>query len=326
MKRLAKFALSISVAAVLLAGCGVLPLSLSKGQDDATHVDRGGSWMLPEAKRDDLLYVVDEGTRAVSIYSYPHEKLVGTLTGFDYPTGDCVDKAGDVWIVDQGGDDVAEFAHGGMAPLQTLTLPGRGEIYPISCSSDQASGNLAITSWYGGVYVYLQAQGTPKRYSAHWYSNEDCAYDDNGNLYVDAEVGNEFYQQAALYELKKKASTLKRLHFRPGIGAFGWIGGLQWDGKQIAFGDRWNPASYDRSVIYQIGQRGRAVREISSTKLVVDGLVNQFWIEGRTVIAPSYQPSEGGEVALYNYPAGGSPISSITGLDQPVAVAVSRAK
>ncbi len=50
----------------------------------------------------------------VYVYSYPQGKLTGKLTGFHYPQGLCVDKAGDVFVtnsVDRG-KSVFEYAHG----------------------------------------------------------------------------------------------------------------------------------------------------------------------------------------------------------------------
>jgi hypothetical protein len=47
-----------------------------------------------------LLYVTDARTHGVVIFTDPGGKLVGTLTGFTNPQGECVDAAGDVWIVD----------------------------------------------------------------------------------------------------------------------------------------------------------------------------------------------------------------------------------
>jgi hypothetical protein len=66
MKNLARFALTISAAA-LFAGCGGSqpPIgalgAMPQSRAIATHADRGGSWMLPEAKSEDLLYVTGDG-------------------------------------------------------------------------------------------------------------------------------------------------------------------------------------------------------------------------------------------------------------------------
>jgi hypothetical protein len=65
----------------------------------------GGSWMLPNAKKKDLLYISDSfpyGSNDVFVYSYPKGKLVGKLTGFNEPSGNCVDKAGNVFITNFG--------------------------------------------------------------------------------------------------------------------------------------------------------------------------------------------------------------------------------
>jgi hypothetical protein len=98
--------LRIGAAAVLLTGCGGsqppigAPGAMLQSHAIATHAPRGGSWMLPEAKSEDLLYVSEVGT--VTVYSYPQGKLEGKLRGFFDATGECVDAKGDVYIADNG--------------------------------------------------------------------------------------------------------------------------------------------------------------------------------------------------------------------------------
>jgi len=79
---------------------------------DAT---RGRSWMLPEAKGDDLLYLVSNGDNATYVYSYPTAKLVGTLVGGGQYA--CADKAGDVFIASEAG--LTEYLHGGTKPIKS---------------------------------------------------------------------------------------------------------------------------------------------------------------------------------------------------------------
>ncbi len=62
----------------------------------ATHADRGKSWMLPEAKSEDLLYV--SAYSDVLVYTYPGGKQVGDLKGFNSAAGECVDSKGNVFI------------------------------------------------------------------------------------------------------------------------------------------------------------------------------------------------------------------------------------
>jgi hypothetical protein len=303
-----------------MGGAGAMPQTLPS----ARHAEHGRSWMLAEAKRENLLYVVDEGARDVYVYSYPQRALVGTL-GFDYPTGDCVDKAGNVWIdtVQQSGPPVIqEFAHGGTRPIATLDFPDDGDD-PTSCSVDRTTGNLAASSFLGTVYVYIKAKGTGQSYGgARWYADAYTAYDDSGNLYVDATVGNPGYLRVALFELKRNDNRYRRLWFRPRLDfSFPAPGGLQWDGEQLAFGEEYSSSG---PIVYHVSKHGKFVTLASGTTLSIDASVDQFWIQGKTLIAP-YYTSGGGGIAFFTYPAGGSPISTITGLGKPVAATVSLA-
>ena len=60
---------------------------------------------------------------------------------------ECVDKLGDVFVVDFGGEGgtagIVEYAHGGTSPIATLSDPGYD---PVACSIDPTTGNLAVTN------------------------------------------------------------------------------------------------------------------------------------------------------------------------------------
>ena len=175
-------ALSVSAAALLSACGGSQSLIAAPGAMPQTHAtaDRGGSWMLPEAKSSTLLYV---GTGDnVYVLSYPQGKLIGSLnvSGNDL----CSDKTGDVFIP-TGGYQILEYAHGGASPIQTLET---GDI-PLGCAVDPTTGNLAVTqeaSGAGEVAVFANA-----KYPSTWYRDSFiytyglCGYDDQGNLFID---------------------------------------------------------------------------------------------------------------------------------------------
>jgi hypothetical protein len=101
------------VAAAMLAGCGGsqppigAPGAMVQTSETATHGDRGKSWMLPESKGEDLLYV-SNSSGDVSIYRYQQRNLVGVLTGFMLPLGECVDKTANVYIVDFRAQTISE--------------------------------------------------------------------------------------------------------------------------------------------------------------------------------------------------------------------------
>jgi hypothetical protein len=145
MKRLdfGRYVLNCCVAAAILAGCGGSqpPIGASgampQGSAIAAHADRSKSWMLSEAKTDDLLYVTDAGKSNVLVFSYPQGKLVGTLAGsFSNPAGECVDAKGNVWITNPnyaGSGFIVEYAHGDSTSITTLQEPGAS---PVGCSID----------------------------------------------------------------------------------------------------------------------------------------------------------------------------------------------
>lgn len=137
----------------VLAGCSGYGTTLQPGAappnaSAASHGPAARSWMLPEAKNNDLLYVSDLLAQVVYIYTYRGHKLVGTLTGFFNPEGLCVDKAGDVYVTNdtsEGVHQITEYAHGATTPLRTLNDPqGRAN----GCSVDPKTGDLAVANFW----------------------------------------------------------------------------------------------------------------------------------------------------------------------------------
>lgn len=306
-------------AAALLTGCnagGSQNLPAANGAPamarSNAHPDRGRSWMARGAATGDLLYVADAQTYDVYVYSYPKGKLVGTLTGLNDPTGVCSDKTGDVWVANEGASNLVEYTHGGTSPIATLNDPGQE---PRSCSVNLRTGKLAVTNIFttsftqGSVAIYAHAQGSPKIYSdPNLYEANYLGYDDHGNLFVDGFNPSFAF---AFAELPARASALKDIALSQSIG---FAGGVQWDGKYVAVGDQ------DTNTIYQVA--GASGTVVGSTPLTGGDDVEQFYKLGRKVVGPN---AAAGTVGFWNYPAGGSPTKTITGLTNPVAVAVSKA-
>ena len=136
---LSRHALRFCAAATMLSGCGAAQSQIGglgavpESPATATQVKNGRPWIAPDAKKKDLLYISDRGTNDVYVYSYPRGKLNGTLTGFNDPDGECVDKTGDVFITNFLSSNIIEYAHGGTSPIATLSDPG---YYPADCSVD----------------------------------------------------------------------------------------------------------------------------------------------------------------------------------------------
>ncbi|HEY2555390.1 MAG TPA: hypothetical protein VGI15_09065, partial [Candidatus Cybelea sp.] len=197
------------------------------------HPDRRRSWMSPDAKKSSLLlYISDEASGDVYVYAYrsPNHlgKLVGTLTGFSTPSGECVDKAGDVFVTNTGADDIIEYAHGGTTAINTLAdLPGE---FPYSCAIDRTTGNLAVTDLFssygsGNVAIFPNAQGTPSIYTDPDFGGMYfVAYDNAGNLFLDGTPSGS--GEFVFGELPNGSSTITTIALNTSIS---FPGGVAWD-------------------------------------------------------------------------------------------------
>lgn len=342
------------IAFVLLAGCGTTATSLQPGTQSpeggppGVAVARLGnqliarrpsnfelneaaksSWMAPDAKQHDLLYISDFVNNVVDVYTYPKGKLVGTLGGFSGPEGECADARGDVWITSSDQFDILEYAHGGKTPIATLTQ--QDQVLD-GCSVDTTTGSLAVDSLClrnarecissGSVFVYTNIKKPPTQYTD---PNIDlvyfCGYDSNGNLFVDGEktaIG-----PFELAELPKGSGiftdiSLNRIIYYPG--------GVQWDGKYVAVGDQ-EAGNELTSSVHQIAVKGSTGKIVGTTKLEGTLDVVQFWIQGSRIVAPDVQKGDYvGDVRLFKYPPGGVPLRMITGLGLPIGATVSLAQ
>ncbi len=203
-------ALCVSIVTALLAGCGgsqppigapgAIPQSLAIAQETnrtdartplgATAESRvpNRSWMSPNTQSQDLLYVTDASY--VSVYSYPQGTLVGALTGFTSAVGACVDNSGDVFITNPSTkaakERVTEYPHGGRQPIAELAT---SRVYPIGCSVDPTTGDLAVSGGGSGrlvgINIFQGAQGKAlfvRIPQMVW--TQFCGYDSQGNLFV----------------------------------------------------------------------------------------------------------------------------------------------
>jgi hypothetical protein len=323
----------------ILTGCagGGAAWQPSVGEPNANtraHASVGASWILPEAKNDDLLYISDLIAQVVDIYTYKGHTLVGTLTGFFNPQGLCVDKAGDVYVTNdtsEGVHQISEYAHGSTTVLRTINDPdGRAN----GCSVDPKTGDLAVTNLWGAtdhqgnVAVYAHASGTPVAYSnPNIYYYYYCAYDNHGNLFADGETYGSVF---GLGKLSKGGKTLK---FIPIDQTIYLPGGVQWDGKYLAVGDQVAVKHNFTSTIYDFAISGGAATTVNTMVLTGSNEVAQFWIpfvdtggkhgEGKRLIGPN---QNGADTLIWDYPNVGNPIQTITGETDPIGATVSLAK
>lgn len=303
--RLSRSALCASVAAASLAACGGsqppidAPGAMPQSRAIGTHASRSGSWMLPEAKNKDLLYVATGGD--VYVLAYPSGKVVGRL-GVD-AWSLCSDKRGNVFLVQD--NTIAEYSHRGKL-LQTLPTYD----VPSSCSIDPTTGNLAVPTYdYSCVYIYPGARSTGKQSIC----NDEfilvglCAYDSYGNLFLDGAVaaGPHHSYVPGLAELRKGSATFQNYLLHGRRFRYQDYDSINWDGTYVTLS---NPSSHS---IYRV-QISHKVKVVGRTR--VRGWVGGFccnvggqqtWLKDGKFIA---QWRSGAQLAIWSYPAGGKPI------------------
>ena len=308
------YTLSGCAAAALLAGCGGLqppiasPGAMPQSRAIARH-DDGGS----------LLFVSDEGTSDVYVYSLSKNKLVGTLTGFSEPRGICLNKAGDIWITNAGDSNLLEYAPGGTKPIGSLNDPGQ---YPVDCSVDTTTGDLSVSNIISAKYgpgslsIYSDAIGVPAVVPAFAHTYND-AYDPAGNLFVNGASDVGAFQFGELARGEKTVTNVKI----EGATITDPMN-VQYADGHLAIGDE--RGYFENSVIYQVTVSGTTAKVIGKTPLYGSNVI-AFFILGHRVFCLN-STNRGVHVAIYKYPAGGKPIRviQIPGLSMPVGLAVSK--
>jgi hypothetical protein len=331
------YVVAVGTATIFLAACAQTPiqnvtpvlspqLSQSWGREQPVRRSR----MEGGVSKQDLLYVSNSNGE-VTVYRYWQQTLVGVLTDFTQPMGECVDKNQNVYITDYAAKQILEFAHGGSKPIAKFNDSPDS---PYSCWIDPTTGNLAVanddgTSEQGNVAIWSAASGNRTTYTdSKIYNFQDCAYDDKGNLLVSN--GEVEYPYSTLFAwLPKNGKKLIDVKIPGSQGSWTWysIQGIQWDGKYflidrydslyresllhgqayfvgVTYADAEEESNYGPYAVYQAKASAQGTQ-------VVEGLTSEF----------SYP----NQVAYWHYPAGGNePIATIShAVDKPLGVAIS---
>jgi hypothetical protein len=313
------------VAIVALVGCNGAQQStntIPQGPAALTNSVHSRSWMLPEARSNDLLYTSDGVYNEVNVYSYPGAKPVGTLTGFQFPGRMCPDKDGNVWIPNFYGTTIVEYAHGGMSPIATLAVHN---ISPIACAVDPTSGDLAVGGYppqgsneRARVFVFASAAGIPKVYKVNLGTSSFCGYDNKGNLFVDG-YGPNGSTFSGVVELEKGAQKFRGVLFEGQSSPPSFEPKpVQWDGRYLVFG---GPLWVTRYTLSNF----TAVPEGRTNFSDLHELANA-WIQGSKIIVVN-RGGDGSEppVQIDRYPAGGNPIRTVDVPNDSFGVTVSLA-
>jgi hypothetical protein len=335
----------LAATAILVSACssGTQPPQASAAAPDRmatsiarrptpSHPDHRASWISRELTRANspVLFVSDPGTADVYIYNMSTLKVIGTVTGFDQPQGECSDNKGNVWVTDANAQTIYQLSHTGR--LENALSDSEG--YPAACAWDRASGNLAVfdlfgvNSFSGDVLVYPKGTGTPtlRRNPAQYFYNFG-GYDAAGNLFFD---GRDTNGKLMLSELPKGAQSAFTIKLSGGTIYF--PGMVQWDSsrKDLIVGDQSCGNKYV-SCIYQVTINQKTGTIQNQTKLqdyaggqvcdLVQGVEYNDQIEGSDYEFCGHSTSA---TYVWPYPGGGAPkLYNKTTDSTPVGAAVS---
>lgn len=305
------------------------PASKSASASTVAPTTPVGSWMARGLKTRDLLYI-SNGNGTVDVYRYWQRTLVGVLTNFAKPAGECADQVGDVYIADYQNQKVYKYAHGGKKPIAVLDQSPYG---PYGCSVDPSTGDLAVANYDQGYYsggdiaVYPHGSGKPTIYTE---SDDDrfisCAYDDRGDLFVTDRYYYyySYFYDIEFYYLPKHGSKLLSMDVADPNSSSGWpyIEGVGWDGTY------WIVESYGDLYRFEINIKAKYVSETEMSS-AYDPVSFAFYRKkvkspATQVVAATSGFSGAGEVDYWPYPTGGNPLHTITkDLDAPFGAAIS---
>lgn len=289
----------------MLVGCAAAQLpTVAPGTSAQTSAQagRGTSWMLPEAKKDDLIYVSTDAS-SVYVYSYPAGKLVGTLTGFSGALYECVDGSGDVYITNvNGAQGVDEYAHGGSEPINVFQVPEAA-----GCSVDSTTGNLAVASNSDVLYVFPKGSDTPIEYTnSSIYFMTDVAYDGSGDLFIDGALRSTSF---FLMELPEGRGNLENIGVPEALEYSSSFEPMLWDGTYLTVGSealvrrgKYHP---EQTVVNRLQISGSEATIVGTTDLALHSRSSrpQYWIHSSVALETS-DAGNSSRLEYFTYPRG----------------------
>lgn len=309
-----------------LSACSsaVPPLAINAAAPQETM--RGGSWLAKGIGQRDLLYV-SNANGTVSVYSYWQRRIVGVLTNFKQPLGECVDRDSNVYVTDYKAKKIYEYAHGAKKPHRVIDDYPQA---PDGCAVDLANGDLAIANYGptyyegGNITVYPHGTGKPIVYGLSRFDHFlNCAYNRHGDLLATSKWGYSHYYYTNFYYLPKGSSKLLPMNLPGPSRSWNWNypQTLAWDGTY------WVVDDYNL-YRYTINIKAQYVDTIQLKPS--SGYLGAVWLYRKGLDAQATQVvgvtgyNTKNAVEYWKYPAGGNSIGQVTkDLDNPSGLTVS---
>jgi hypothetical protein len=290
--------------------CFIVPIALAACSASSVtpatlHFDGAGSWTRVASSNGPFIYGAAYDAY-VNIFTFSGQQ-VGVLKGFGEASGVCSDSDGGVFVLDDERDLIYEYLPDGSLPVDVFD--DRYET-PSGCAVDPITGDLAVANTQlqghtatSNVAIFVPGSyQPPTSFTAPNISVYSfCAYDPDGNLYVDG-LGSK--QELELAELPAGSdqfvpiplSGINNHHHKPAA--------IQWDGQYVAVGDRQAQVVYRVSVS---GSTGTIVETVRIRGWHRHTAVN-FDIVGKKLLFPLFE-----KLLFYKYPAGGRKTTGFLG-------------
>lgn len=124
--------------------------------NDAVRPSTERSWLLaPGDTTQPTIYVSSPYAQAVNIYNAGRQ--IGALIGFQYPTGLYIASNGDLYVVNQNGQDVLVFPRGATKPSKTLNDSNQ---YPVGAVVGP-DGTVYVSNYSGTISVFAHGKRRP---------------------------------------------------------------------------------------------------------------------------------------------------------------------
>ena len=261
-----------------------------------------------DAKSKQFEYIINDYGSYASMFDYPTStKQIGTIsnvggqgcTNVLYGVGKKT-----FWIM-AGADQMTEY-NVPKKPVKTLSI-ATGQ--PSGCAMDE-QGDLAVGDLTSGsVIIFKDASGSGTVIPTDLAMVYFICYDNKGNLFFD---GLSRLSHFELYEIPNGSNKFESIATSNIVD---YPGSMQWDGKYVTVLDQ------VQSLIYRYTVKGTKATLKGTVTLRGAGDCTQTWIATGVVYCADAGNDDG---VVYAYPAGGSPITVLSGkFDLPLgAVAV----
>ncbi|MGB8908461.1 MAG: hypothetical protein WCC84_06900 [Candidatus Cybelea sp.] len=293
------------------------------------HRDHRKSWISPDAQRfRRILFGTDVGTGDVYMLAMPQMSLVGTITGFVFPQGECSDRQGNIWIADTDADQVLEYSRTGTL-LNTIVdsygFPQSCAINPINNAIAVADGD-SLDGSPGQVLIYSSPSSSPTVLTNPTQTfYEFLGYDPSGDLWVDG-FGPEYGIPIVSSCGASSCSTINLSG-----GTIGFPGAIQWDNVRntwVIF-DQFCMADYT-SCSYPLSGSGVLGTPTMYSNFnggpacdIVQGVIAAFGRRYATGADYDYCGYSRSSFSRWPYPAGGTPTHHTIDVAIPVGAAIS---